>query len=84
MGVPPKGNHFVDLQSSCGIASTPPCSQCTIFHLGQEVLGKWAANIVVITILMWQFKKPATRDVYVVIWTIPVVITALAIVRNSR
>lgn len=65
MGVPPKRNHFVDLQGSCGVASTPPCSQCTILHLSQEVLGKRATNIVVITILCQ--KKNELSDVLLIL-----------------
>ena len=33
MGVPPEGDHFVDLQGACGVGFAPPRSQCTVLHL---------------------------------------------------
>lgn len=38
VGIPPEGNHFVDLQGSCSVGSTMSCPESTILHLGQEVL----------------------------------------------
>lgn len=51
MGIPPERHHFVDFQSSCCIGATSSCSQSSILHLGQEVLGERTADIVVIAIL---------------------------------
>lgn len=51
MGIPPERHHFVDLQTSCSVGSTPSCPESTILHPGQEVFWKRTANVVVITVL---------------------------------
>lgn len=51
MSIPPKGYHFVDLQSSGGIGATAACLESAVLHLGQEVFGKRTADIVLIAIL---------------------------------
>lgn len=60
MSVPPEGDHFVDLQSSGSVGATAPCPESTVFHLGQEVFRKRAADIVLIAIL--KIKHHINRD----------------------
>lgn len=51
MGIPPERNHFVDFQGTGPTGTSWASLQGTILHLGQEVLGKGAAHIEVVTIL---------------------------------
>lgn len=51
MGIPPKWNHFVDLQSACSVRTSASCPESAILHLRQEVFGKRTANIVLAAIL---------------------------------
>lgn len=51
MGIPPERNHFVDFQGPGPTGTSWASLQGAILHLGQEVLGKGAAHIEVVTIL---------------------------------
>lgn len=51
VGVPPEGDHFVDLQGPSGVGAAASRPQSAVFHLGQEVFGKGTAHVVVIAIL---------------------------------
>ena len=51
VSVPPKRDHFVNLEGSGPVGAAHGSPQGAILHLGQEILGKRASHIVIVPIL---------------------------------
>lgn len=51
VSVPPKRNHFVNLEGSGPMGAAHGSPQGAVLHLGQEILGKRASHIVLVPVL---------------------------------
>lgn len=60
VGVPPEGDHFVDLQCPSSVGAAASRLQSAVFHFGHKVFGKGTAYVVVIAILKLKDNKKQT------------------------
>lgn len=64
LGISPKWDHLVDLQSPCCVSSPSPCLKGPVLHFRQEVFREGAAHIIFIPILKYTSTTEITHKIW--------------------